>query len=146
LLRLPCRHCYQFQMAHLTTRHIFWANMHAPLCCNHCLFPWVPGVSMQFGLCHWTQVVGRWAHFNAPRQDLTAGLPLLVTSLRPHHLSTCAFGLFVSKSGSIANKQDSGGPAKLSFFHVDIFGRRIKLFLSSFGVCRTSVLVKGNPG
>jgi hypothetical protein len=39
-----------------------------------------------------------------------------------------------------ANKQD---PAELFLFYVDIFGRRIKFVLSSFGVCWTSVLSKG---
>jgi hypothetical protein len=101
-------------MAHLTTRHISGQTCMPHFAATTVFFSWVPGISVQFWLCHWTQAVERWLIFNALRLDLTAGLPLLVTSLRPHHLSTSAWNyLFPSLE---ANKQDSGDPAELFLF------------------------------
>src|ERR1700722_8943507 len=72
------------------TRHYLWAIMPHPVC--KLRFSWVPGAFMEIlGAVPSDTNSGEMAHFNAPRPDLTGGLPLLVPSLRPQHAWTIVF-------------------------------------------------------
>ena len=84
---------------------------------------------------------GEMGSFQCTKTRFDSGITLTSDESTAASFVNLCLELFVSKSGSKQTRL--GGPCRALPFYVDIFGRRIKFVLSSFGVCWTSVLSKG---